>query len=216
MLEVKHIAANSEQIIEALKVKNFDAKALIEEVIATDEKRKAFLQKLEEKQAAMNALSKEIGLLFREGKTQEANEKKAQTAQLKEEISQLNEEASTFNAKLEELLIQIPNTPHVSVPKGNSDADNKIEKDCQNIPEPTAEMLPHWELLTKYNIVDFELGTKITGAGFPVYRGKGAALQRALINFFLDQNIKAGYEEVLPPIVVNEDSAYGTGTFTVM
>lgn len=211
MLELKHIAANSEKIIEALKVKNFDATALISEIMEVDAKRKASLQNLEEKQATMNALSKEIGLLFKEGKANEANERKAQTAQLKEDIATLNEKANVYAKSLDDLLIQLPNVPHHSVPKGKNDTDNKIEKDCPNIPETTAEMLPHWDLLTKYNIVDFELGTKITGAGFPVYKGKGAALQRALINFFLDENIKAGYQEVLPPIVVNEDSAYGTG-----
>lgn len=211
MLELKHIAANSEKIIEALKVKNFDATALISEIMEVDAKRKASLQNLEEKQATMNALSKEIGLLFKEGKANEANERKAQTAQLKEDIATLNEKANVYAKSLDDLLIQLPNVPHHSVPKGKNDTDNKIEKDCPNIPEATAEMLPHWDLLTKYNIVDFELGTKITGAGFPVYKGKGAALQRALINFFLDENIKAGYQEVLPPIVVNEDSAYGTG-----
>lgn len=211
MLELKHIAANSEKIIEALKVKNFDATALISEIMEVDAKRKASLQNLEEKQATMNALSKEIGLLFKEGKANEANERKAQTAQLKEDIATLNEKANVYAKSLDDLLIQLPNVPHHSVPKGKNDTDNKIEKDCPNIPKTTAEMLPHWDLLTKYNIVDFELGTKITGAGFPVYKGKGAALQRALINFFLDENIKAGYQEVLPPIVVNEDSAYGTG-----
>lgn len=211
MLELKHIAANSEKIIEALKVKNFDATALISEIMEVDAKRKASLQNLEEKQATMNALSKEIGLLFKEGKANEANERKVQTAQLKEDIATLNEKANVYAKSLDDLLIQLPNVPHHSVPKGKNDTDNKIEKDCPNIPEATAEMLPHWDLLTKYNIVDFELGTKITGAGFPVYKGKGAALQRALINFFLDENIKAGYQEVLPPIVVNEDSAYGTG-----
>lgn len=211
MLELKHIAANSEKIIEALKVKNFDATALISEIMEVDAKRKASLQNLEEKQATMNALSKEIGLLFKEGKANEANERKAQTAQLKEDIATLYEKANVYAKSLDDLLIQLPNVPHHSVPKGKNDTDNKIEKDCPNIPEATAEMLPHWDLLTKYNIVDFELGTKITGAGFPVYKGKGAALQRALINFFLDENIKAGYQEVLPPIVVNEDSAYGTG-----
>lgn len=211
MLELKNIIANSEKIIEALKVKNFDATNLIAEIIATDAKRKGSLQQLEEKQATMNSLSKEIGQLFKEGKAEEANKAKAQTANLKSEIAQLNEEATEYNHSLEKLLIQLPNTPHSSVPVGNSDADNKIEKDCPNIPTATEDMLPHWDLLTKYDIVDFELGTKITGAGFPVYKGKGAALQRALINFFLDQNINAGYQEVLPPIVVNEDSAYGTG-----
>lgn len=211
MLELKNIIANSEKIIEALKVKNFDATNLVAEIIATDAKRKKSLQQLEEKQATMNSLSKEIGQLFKEGKTEEANKAKAKTADLKTEIAKLNEDATEYNNNLERLLIQLPNTPHSSVPVGNSDADNKIEKDCPNIPIATEDMLPHWDLLTKYDIVDFELGTKITGAGFPVYKGKGAALQRALINFFLDQNINAGYQEVLPPIVVNEDSAYGTG-----
>ncbi len=156
MLELKHIAANSKQIIEALKVKNFDAKALIESILYTDTKRKKSLQSLEEKQAKMNSLSKEIGLLFREGKATEANEKKAQTAQFKEDIAKLNEEANSYVKKLEELLIQLPNTPHSSVPEGNSDADNKIEKDCPNVPEPTSKMQPHWELLSKYDKRDMK------------------------------------------------------------
>ncbi|PVX52525.1 seryl-tRNA synthetase [Balneicella halophila] len=211
MLELKNIIANSEKIIEALKIKNVDVSDIVAEIVDVDAKRRTSLQQLEEKQAFMNSLSKEIGQLFREGKTEEANNIKAKTANLKTEIAEHNDEVSNYNQRLEELLIQLPNIPHPSVPAGKTDADNIIEKDCLNVPETKDDMIPHWDLLTKYDIVDFELGTKITGAGFPVYKGKGAALQRALISFFLDENIKAGYEEVLPPIVVNEDSAYGTG-----
>lgn len=211
MLDLKNIVTNSANIIEALKIKNFDAKELVTKILNTDNKRRTILQECEEKQALMNSLSKKIGLLFKEGKVQEANEQKNKTGVLKEEIATLNEQLGGLNKDLEQLLIQIPNVPHPSVPKGNSDKDNVIEKDCKSLPDIQKDMLPHWDLVAKYDIIDFELGTKITGAGFPLYKGKGAALQRALINFFLTENTKAGYEEILPPIVVNEDSAYATG-----
>lgn len=211
MLELKNIVNESEAVIEALKIKNFDATTLVKDIKATDLKRKQVLQECQDKQNTMNLLSKEIGVLYKSGKTAEANECKTQTSVLKNEIATLNEKLTQINTSLEELLIQLPNTPHLSVPKGNNEEDNEIVKDCITIPETTDNMIPHWELVTKYGIIDFEMGTKITGAGFPLYRGKGAALQRALINFFITENIKAGYEEVLPPIVVNEDSAYGTG-----
>lgn len=211
MLELKYIATESESIIEKLKVKNFEAKELIESLLEVDRQRKEVLQKVEDKQAKMNMLSKSIGQLFKEGKTDEANKSKAETTVLKEDIAKLNDKLNELTTQLEELLVQLPNVPHHSVPKGKTPEDNKIERQSEHIPTATADMIPHWELVAKYDIIDFEMGTKITGAGFPMYKGKGASLQRALISFFLDENIKAGYEEVLPPIVVNEASAYGTG-----
>lgn len=211
MLELKYLATESENIIKKLKVKNFDAKELIDRVLSVDKQRKEVLQLVEEKQANMNMLSKSIGQLFKEGKIDEANRSKTETTVLKEDIAVLNDKLNELIRQLEELLVQLPNVPHISVPEGKTSEENKIERQSEDIPTATADMIPHWELVAKYGIIDFEMGTKITGAGFPIYKGKGAALQRALINFFLSENIKAGYEEVLPPIVVNEASAYGTG-----
>lgn len=211
MLELKYLATESENIIKKLKVKNFDAKELIDRVLSVDKQRKEVLQLVEEKQANMNMLSKSIGQLFKEGKIDEANRSKTETTVLKEDIAILNDKLNELIRQLEELLVQLPNVPHISVPEGKTSEENKIERQSEDIPTATADMIPHWELVAKYGIIDFEMGTKITGAGFPIYKGKGAALQRALINFFLSENIKAGYEEVLPPIVVNEASAYGTG-----
>lgn len=211
MLELKYLATESENIIKKLKVKNFDAKELIDRVLSVDKQRKEVLQLVEEKQANMNMLSKSIGQLFKEGKIDEANRSKTETTVLKEDIAVLNDKLNELIRQLEEFLVQLPNVPHISVPEGKTSEENKIERQSEDIPTATADMIPHWELVAKYGIIDFEMGTKITGAGFPIYKGKGAALQRALINFFLSENIKAGYEEVLPPIVVNEASAYGTG-----
>lgn len=211
MLELKNIQANSKAIIEALKIKNFDAKDIVEKILKIDRERKEILQSCQDKQNKMNLLSKEIGQLYKSGKTEEANAHKNQTSVLKEDINNLNEELNEITKSLDKLLIQLPNIPHESVPQGTTEEDNEIIKDCPNIPSTVENMLPHWELVAKYGIIDFEIGTKITGAGFPLYKGKGAALQRALINFFITENSLAGYEEVLPPIVVNEDSAHGTG-----
>lgn len=211
MLSLKYIQENKEEAIRALKIKNFDATKIIEQICILDENRKASQAKLDATQAEMNSLSKEIGMLFKEGKAEEANSAKARTVELKDSISELNSEQSNILQQLNDLLLQIPNTPHSSVPAGKGEEDNIIEKTCGEFPVLHEQAIPHWELAKKYNLIDFELGTKITGAGFPLYRGKGAILQRALINFFLDENRKAGYEEVIPPLVVNEDSGYGTG-----
>jgi len=211
MLSLKYIQENQEEAIKALKIKNFDAREIIETIIILDEKRKANQSKLDATQAEMNSLSKEIGNLFKSGKTETANAAKVKTVELKEAISELSTESSSINAELHDLLLQIPNTPHPSVPAGKGEEDNVVEKTIGTNPQLAEGALPHWELAKKYNLIDFELGNKITGAGFPLYRGKGAKLQRALINFFLDQNRDAGYEEVIPPLVVNEASGYGTG-----
>ncbi|RUT79276.1 serine--tRNA ligase [Ancylomarina longa] len=211
MLSLKYIQENQEEAIKALKIKNFDAREIIGTIINLDEKRKANQSELDATQAEMNSLSKEIGNLFKSGKTEKANLAKAKTVELKETISELSSESNSILTNLRDLLLQIPNIPHPSVPAGKGEEDNIIVKTLGEIPTLSKNALPHWELAKKYNLIDFELGNKITGAGFPLYRGKGAKLQRALINFFLDLNRDAGYEEVIPPLVVNEESGYGTG-----
>ncbi|MCW3805148.1 serine--tRNA ligase [Plebeiibacterium marinum] len=211
MLTLKFIQENKEEVIERLKVKRFDAAGVVETIIELDNKRKSTQTEVDSKQAEMNSLSKEIGMLFKQGKAQEANEAKAKTAELKDTIKDLNVQLNDITAQLDSEVVKLPNIPHLSVPEGNSEEDNEMVKEGGEVKDIDGEKLPHWELIKKYDIIDFELGTKITGAGFPVYKGKGARLQRALINFFLDEGEKAGYNEVLPPIVVNEDSGFGTG-----
>jgi len=211
MLSLKYIQDNKDEAIKALKIKNFDATEIIGKIIILDGKRKASQAKLDATLAEMNGLSKEIGMLFKSGKADEANIAKEKTGELKNSIAELNAIQNNTVQQLNELLLQIPNVPHPSVPAGKGEEENVVEKTCGSIPKLHDKAIPHWELAKKYNIIDFELGNKITGAGFPLYRGKGAILQRALINFFLDENRKAGYEEVIPPLVVNEASAYGTG-----
>ena len=211
MLQVPYIRNHKEEVITKLAVKNFDAKDIIGEIIALDEKRRKTQAELDNTLAESNKLSKEIGMLYKSGKVEEANAKKAETADLKEKSQELSQVLSSTENELKELLVQIPNIPHESVPKGNSEEDNKIVSQEGDIPDLGDHAKPHWELVAEKNIIDFELGVKITGAGFPVYRGKGARLQRALINYFLDKNINAGYEEVMPPHLVNEDSGFGTG-----
>lgn len=211
MLSLKYLQENKEEAIKALSIKNFDATQIIDQVIELDEKRKSTQAKLDSTQAEMNSLSKEIGLLFKSGKVEEANSAKAKTGELKESISELNTEMNSAISDLNDLLLKIPNIPHPSVPAGKGEEENVIERTEGEMPNLYEGAIPHWELAKKYNIIDFELGNKITGAGFPLYRGKGAIFQRALINFFLDENRKAGYEEVIPPLMVNEASGYGTG-----
>jgi seryl-tRNA synthetase len=211
MLGLKYLQENQEEAIKALKIKNFDATEIISQIVSLDEKRKATQAQQDAAQAEMNSLSKEIGMLFKSGKAEEANAAKAKTGELKNSISELSTSQNSILAELNDLLLQIPNIPHPSVPAGKGEEENVIEKTIGEAPKLAPDAIPHWELAKKYNLIDFELGNKITGAGFPLYRGKGAILQRALINFFLDENRKAGYEEVIPPLVVNEDSGYGTG-----
>ena len=211
MLSLKYLQENKEEAIKALSIKNFDATQIINQVIELDEMRKSTQAKLDNTQAEMNSLSKEIGMLFKSGKVEEANAAKAKTGELKESISELNTEMNDAISQLNDLLLKIPNIPHPSVPAGKGEEENVIERTEGEMPNLYEGAIPHWELAKKYNIIDFELGNKITGAGFPLYRGKGAIFQRALINFFLDENRKAGYEEVIPPLMVNEASGYGTG-----
>ena len=211
MLNLKRIQKDSAEIIKLLKIKNFDAGEIIEQIINQNKKRREILQDTEKKKAELNRLSKNIGNLFREKRIDEANLSKEKTGKLKEDIKKLDKEVGETENELNNLLIRVPNIPHESVPYGNSEEDNEKIRSGGEFPELPDNALPHWELADKYDIIDFELGNKITGAGFPVYKGKGAKFQRALINFFLDEGQKAGYLEIQPPIVVNEDSGWGTG-----
>ena len=211
MLQVPFIRDNQDLVIKRLAKRNIDASSMIANVITFDEERRALQSQLDNTLAESNALSKEIGMLFKSGEVQKANVLKEKTATLKESTKQLTEQLNLKVNTLQELLYKIPNVPHESVPKGNSDEDNEEIYKEGDIPVLSENALPHWELAKKYNIIDFELGNKITGAGFPVYIGKGAKLQRALINYFLDKNTAAGYKEVQVPHLVNEASGYGTG-----
>lgn len=211
MLTLKQIYENKDDVIARLAIKNFDGKDLLEEVIQSDTQRKTIQGKLDSLLAEQNALSKEIGNLFKQGKTDEANEAKQKVANLKEESKDLASEMANAEKSMTTILLKIPNLPHASVPKGKTAEDNVEVRSGGTIPTLHENAKPHWDLAKDFNIIDFELGVKITGSGFPVYKGKGAKLQRALINFFLEENIAAGYSEIMPPLMVNEDSAYGTG-----
>ncbi len=211
MLNLKFIQDNPELVVEKLKKKNFDASSIVSEIIDLY-KQKNTLQGLADKaKSEMNQISKEIGILFREGKKEEAEAAKERTSELKENIKQYDTDFAAIEEKVYELQVQLPNLPHESVPIGKGEEDNEVVKSVGEMPQLGEKALPHWELAAKYNLIDFELGVKLTGAGFPVYRGKGAQLQRALINFFLAEASKAGYEEIQPPLAVNEDSGFGTG-----
>jgi len=211
MLQLSALRENTERIIERLAIKNFDGKEIIPGIILLDDKRKETQKKLDDNFAQGNLIAKEIGTLFKSGKTEEANRLKEQTAELKSQAKELSDTLENIKKELENLLIRVPNLPHVSVPTGKSAEDNEIVHREGEIPELPESALAHWDITTKYDIIDFALGNKITGAGFPVYKGKGARLQRALINFFLDKAIEAGYLEIQPPYMVNAASGYGTG-----
>lgn len=211
MLQLQVIREEKENVLEALKKRNIDAESMLNGVLLLDEKRRATQTRLDSILAESNRLSKEIGMLYKSGKAQEANTLKEKTADLKEESKQLGEELTTTAEELQSLLYQIPNIPNKLVPAGSSEEDNEEVFREGDIPKLVDGALPHWELAKKYDIIDFELGVKIAGAGFPVYKGKGARLQRALISYFLDKNTNAGYTEMQVPHVVNEASGYGTG-----
>ncbi|WP_426432132.1 serine--tRNA ligase [Winogradskyella sp. HB-48] len=211
MLQVTFIRENKEAVVSGLAKRNIDATTMIDEVIALDENRRNLQTKLDNIKAESNSLSKEIGNLFKSGEVQKANVLKEKTTQLKESTKSLEQELNETADALTELLYKIPNVPHTSVPEGNSDEDNEEIYREGDIPTLFEGALPHWELAKKYDIIDFELGNKITGAGFPVYKGKGAKLQRALITYFLDKNTEAGYTEYQLPHLVNEASGFGTG-----
>ncbi len=211
MLDVKQIKENKAAFLTALQKRSFDATVLFEQLLKLDEDRRTTQKQLDDTLAQSNKLSKEIGLLFKAGKQEEANAVKAQTGELKETSKQLNESMDKIQHQLKKLLYQIPNIPNSSVPSGQSEDDNEEIFNEGKVPQLPETALPHWELAKKYNLIDFELGNKITGAGFPVFKGKGAKLQRALIAYFLDKNTQAGYQEVQVPLLVNEASGYGTG-----
>lgn len=211
MLQIAAIRENKDAYATALKKRNIEALPMLEEAIAIDEQRRSIQAQLDETRAKSNSLSKEIGMLFKSGKGAEANELKAQTKDLKLKEEELKNASNDAIEQLQTLLYNIPNIPQDSVPAGNSDEDNEVVSQHGDIPQLHDDAQPHWELVKKYDIIDFELGTKITGAGFPVYKNKGARLQRALINYFLDKNTATGYTEMQVPHLVNEASGYGTG-----
>lgn len=211
MLQISYIRENKEKVLTGLKKRNFGELELVEQAIALDEKRRALQTELDEALSKSNKLSKEIGALMKEGKKEEAEAAKEQTAQYKELTKRLNAELDQTTTALTQVLYRIPNIPNEIVPEGKSADDNLNVFQAGEIPALYEGALPHWELAKKYDIIDFELGVKLTGAGFPVYKGKGAKLQRALISYFLDKNTAAGYQEFQVPHMVNEDSGYGTG-----
>ena len=211
MLQLNFIHENKEKIVDLLAIKNFDASNIIEEIIDLDNTRKSTQTQLDNTLAESNRLAKEIGKLFGSGKREEAEEVKKQTVELKAKAKDLEQLLGNTVSNLNERLIELPNIPHPSVPRGNSDQDNEIIFEEGTMPELADSAIPHWELAKKYDIIDFDLGSKVTGAGFPFYKGKGARLQRALINFFLDEALDQGYLEYQPPLLINADSGYGTG-----
>ena len=211
MLLLSTIKADPEFVISRLAVKGFDGRAVITEILEIDAERRRLQQKTESDSAQLNKLSKSIGALMKEGKKEEAEQAKAEVARIKGETAGLQDRLAECEQKMTQLLLTVPNLPYEGVPEGKTAEDNVVEKTGGVIPELPEDALPHWDLAKKYNIIDFEMGVKVTGAGFPFYIGKGARLQRALQQFFLDEAWKAGYIEVEPPFVVNEASGYGTG-----
>lgn len=211
MLTLAAIKENPDDIIRRLARKHFDAKELIEKVIETDKVRRATQAELDSALSQIKTLSSQIGMLMKNGEKENAEEAKQEVASLKEKTARLDEEMTNAEKAITEILLTIPNTPCDLVPDGKTAEDNVVAKEGGNMPELSEEALPHWELAKIYDLIDFELGVKISGAGFPVYKGNGARLQRALINFFLDNAREAGYLEVQPPYVVNAASGYGTG-----
>ncbi len=211
MLTVNRIIDNHDEVITLLKKRGEDFTGQLNKIVATDKKRKATQGELDDLLAESNKISKEIGELFKSGKAEEANALKDRSTVIKGQSSELKEKLNGLENDLRTQLYNVPNIPHELVPEGNDDTQNEIVKENGKQVNLGEGAKPHWELTEQYNLIDFELGVKITGAGFPVYRGKGAKLQRAIINFFLDSAASAGYEEVIPPLVVNEASGYGTG-----
>ncbi|MEO0000435.1 MAG: hypothetical protein RL766_481 [Bacteroidota bacterium] len=211
MLQLSFIRNNRELVVASLQKKNFQDTELVEKIIAADDQRKQLQFQSDELLAKRNASSKEIGALMGQGKREEAEALKSVVSSMKESIDQLAQELTAVEAKLDGMLVRLPNLPHSQVPAGKSAEDNEVVRQNGEIPQLHTGAVPHWDLITKYGLVDFQTGVKITGSGFALYKGKGAKLQRALIQYFLDHNINAGYTEYIPPFVVNAASAYGTG-----
>ena len=211
MLYIPYLREHKNEIIEKLKIKNFEANEIIENLLVKDNERKKTQKELDDLLSKSNQLSKKIGEMHQSGQADKATEIKVECAGIKEDAKILQEKYTTLEKEITEVLVQIPNVPHPSVPNGSCDADNKMIKEIGEKPNLHENAKPHWELTTDFNLIDFELGNKITGTGFPVYKGKGARLQRSLIAYFLDKNTEAGYTEFLPPILVNETSGFATG-----
>lgn len=211
MLQLSYIREKKEEAIERLAIKNFDAKPVLEQVLELDNDRRRTQNELDSLLNEANIIAKQVGELYKQGKRGEADELKNKSAALKESSGKLAEQLKQIEEQQQQLLVQVPNTPSFKVPKGKTAADNENVHQEGEIPKLPAGSKPHWELAAQYDLIDFELGVKLTGAGFPVYKGKAARLQRALINFFLDRATTAGYLEIQPPIMVNEASGYGTG-----
>ena len=212
MLQLSVVRENKEEVIRKLQVKNFSrAEEIIESVIQLDAERRSLQNETDQVKSESNTIAKQVGELMRSGKKEEAEVVKQKTAQLKQREKQLEEVLQQKEKTIHDLLVQVPNLPHASVPNGKSAEENENVFEWGEMPRLAEGAVPHWDLIKKYDLIDFELGAKITGAGFPVYKGKGARLQRALINFFLDEAEKAGYKEILPPHLVNSDSGFGTG-----
>ncbi|MEJ5304251.1 MAG: serine--tRNA ligase [Bacteroidales bacterium] len=211
MIPLQTLREKPQYVIERLKVKNFEAEEIVNNILSLDEERRKTQKSLDEKLAESNQLAREIGVLFKQGRTAEANEMKVRTSLLKEETRELTEKLTFTEKALDELIVRLPNIPAEQVKSGKSAADNEVVLQEGNIPSLGSDALPHWELAQKYNLISFELGAKVTGAGFPFYIGKGAKLQRALISFFLDEAVAAGFLEFETPLMVNEDSAFATG-----
>lgn len=211
MLTLKVITENPDEVIRRLAKKHFDAKEIIGKIIELDKTRRTTQSVLDENLATLNNLSKTIGALMKEGKKEEAEQARAKVAEMKEGNKELDAAKTAAEQEMNSLLVLVPNLPHDSVPEGRAAEDNLCEKSGGVVPQLHEGAVPHWDLCKKYDLIDFELGVKITGAGFPVYKGYGCRLQRALINFFLDNAREAGYLEIQPPYVVNADSGYGTG-----
>jgi seryl-tRNA synthetase len=211
MLTLNIIREKTDEVIRRLKVKNFDATLAVNEIIALDEERRRTQNRLDGIQAELNVISREIGALIKANNKEAVEIKKNLTAQLKKDIETLSRTLENSETTLKSLLVKLPNLPSEFVPPGKGAEDNIVDRSGGEMPVLQSTALPHWDLAKIYDIIDFDLGNKLTGAGFPVYKGKGSKLQRALINFFLDENIKAGYIEIMPPLMVNEDSGFGTG-----
>ena len=212
MLQLAYIRDHKEDVLKRLAIKNFkDAERIINSIIELDNNRKAAQRQADDTKAEANGLAKQIGELMKSGKKEEAEILKAKTAELKTNEKIFDETLSNIEKEIQAILVTVPNTPHLTVPLGKTPEDNITVSQHGTIPTLHAKAQPHWELTTKYDLIDFELGVKLTGAGFPVYKGKGARLQRALINYFLDKATSKGYNEVQPPILVNAESGYATG-----
>lgn len=211
MLQINFIRQNRELVKERLAVKNFANPGLIDELLSSDEEIRKLKSMTESMQATINSLSKEIGMLMAKGEKDQAEARKTEVSELKSQLSEKNTELAQLEELFNKQLITLPNLPHTSVPKGKTPAENEVVREGGVMPVLPAGAQPHWELIKQYDLIDFETGAKITGSGFPLYKGKGARLQRALIQYFLDYNTGAGYTEYLPPLMVNEATAYGTG-----